>query len=251
MYAPVSRGSNLQSYTELWTCYPIIHMSLNRQQRVGRDRRAVTAASPQRSPQIANLYAASTAHTVSIGLRQIAQPPIVAITAGVGQGSGIPSILRTFDSTLPTGAALSVDGQTLTLTYAAPDIAAGEVFLVGPYDPAIRDAYGGFLAPGLIIVPAMSPLPADAVYTAHAASLTTIEVTIAAGLPVAFEPMALNNHDGFTDQLPTSYSYDGAVYTLVYVGPVNVHDTITYTGAALTGDGLTWRNLSRDGVDVS
>lgn len=216
-------------------------MPSQRQQRAARNRRVVIASTPAKTGTLAPVISSIALGVLELQGLVIAQPPALSGTAVPLVLSSQPQIRRTRDGSLPTLWTLLPDGLTLHLEYAAPGIDASDSFWVGPDDPAVRTATGGFLAPGVIESPTPLP-PAEPTAAVSAAATGANEVT-ATVTPSGGRYCLLNQANwrkGPANTFPTNVVAPAAgdnrsPFTLILTYPdaVNVGESFNWDGPAL------------------
>lgn len=180
----------------------------------------------------------------------LAQPPSGAPTAVPMQLVGIPAIERVAFGSYPSTATLAPDQLSITLSYPDGNIVAGESFRVGPYDPAIRTATGGFACPG-VIAPAQDDAPV-LVFTAAAQLDGSVLLTIP-NVPGA-QSLVYDPYNFYSDALASkNFQISSTPYLSVLWsgGPVVAGDTVTYGGPIIRGNGSSVATLSRAPVTVT
>lgn len=219
-----------------------------RQQRAPRNRRLISTTRPQNVPQLAMIVDGVSGSVLLLRARVFSQPPGATGDPLAMQLSGIPAIYRPDESELPTSASLSDNDTLLHLVYAASGIGPTESFVIGPYDPAIRTAGGGFMAPG-ILAQSTTP-PNQNSYTAAAQLDGSVDVTIAGGDfgEVVIAPQHWIHTPG-GDGI-TSFHYEAGIFTLVFTASVSPGDQVRYQGPTLGGGG-TAVDLIRTDVTCS
>lgn len=207
----------------------------HRQQRAPRNRRVISTTQPQAVPQLAMIVDGVAGTALLLRARVYSQPPGSAGDPLAMQLSGIPAIFRPADSTMPVSASLSDNETLLHLIYGGSGIVPTESFSIGPYDPAIRTASGGFMAPG-ILAQATTP-PLQNTFTAVAQLDGSVIVTIAGGDfgEVVIAPQHWAGGPGGAGV--TSFHYEAGVFPIVFTAPISAGDTIIYNGPALGGGG--------------
>lgn len=211
-------------------------MSINRQQRAGRDVRTVSIPAPQQVPQVTLVFHSSTGAQVTFDLLGQVQPPGPTQHPLACQLTGVPQVYRQSDGTYPTSAQISTDGLLLTLLYAGAAIESSDKFTVGPYDPAVRTAQGGWLAPGVVEQAASDPTVVA--YVATIADPFTVQTDLphpTGGVVLVVNPFAFFN----------SRSGEYAAYITPFLGTTQLNfaggvlsgDPIQYLGPMITGNG--------------
>lgn len=201
----------------------------NPQQRASRNRRQTSVTDPTRVNVLYPAVQSLVGNDMRLQLRAQSFPPTVSSAPLPLILSGIPQILRALDSSYPILAVLDVDPTIVTITYGGSGFTTSEEFWIGNQDPAIRTAYGGWMAPGpLYSLTAPAPRAAfTAVRTgAHTVALTGVGTTFAS---ICFNPSVIEELT--IAEFPTSFTIAAGILTLTFAGAVTVGDGLGYSGA--------------------
>lgn len=124
---------------------------MSRQSRPARDRRELSRATPAQVPVLAPVLFSADPATLTIVGSPITSPTVGIFTPVKLVLTGVPGVYRVAAGTYAATATLSPDATQLVLTFPGGDIGSGESFVFPGYDPAVRTAQGGFLAPGVVV----------------------------------------------------------------------------------------------------
>lgn len=167
-------------------------------------------------------------HTAEFRFFMLSQPPDDSQPGIPVTLSGIPAIRREADGSYPTSASLDVTQTLLSCVYTGTVLSPADTFRVGPYDPAVRTATGGYMAAAL---PPPPPLPAttvDWVATKTGASEITITAADASPLNWYADYPLLAGASTMNDPVTSTVSASDVVIALT--NPVTVGDTFHYVG---------------------
>lgn len=211
-------------------------MPHTRQQRAPRNRRVASAATPARTAQLAMSPISWTAQTLTLSGRTLPQPPIDTPDVLPMIVNGIPQIWRVDTSNYPDSFSMNGDQTELTLHYPSAGITAGDVFIIGPQDPTVRTAGGGFMAPIRLELPSPDPALLDYTATESTGAAHIVFNAVPVGLRLLVNPFLFLqlNTQAFPISVTTT---DPTIFDVTWAAPMSPGDTMAYSELPISGNG--------------